>query len=118
MFGEEASESRNKDYKHFRLSHSRHFSRKTNLEDLFYRVMDSSDPIVSNMSMTSRMSRRKRLPLPIEVTQLLLLDGEEQNSDNYDSTTEEVAEENIGFDTVNQLLDSIELFDEETFYNY
>lgn len=51
MFGEEASESRNKDYRHFRFSHSRHFSRKTNLEDLFYRVMDTSDPIVSNMRM-------------------------------------------------------------------
>lgn len=62
------------------------------------------------------MSKRKRLPLPTEVTQLLLIDGEEQDSDN-DSITEEVAEEN-GFDTFNQLLDSTELSDEETFYNY
>ncbi|XP_071579803.1 uncharacterized protein [Temnothorax nylanderi] len=97
MFGEEASESRNKDYRHFRLSHSRHFSRKTNLEDLFYRVMDTSDPIVSSMSMTSRMSKRKRLPLSTEVTQLLLIDAdeEEQDSDNDGSTTEEKKHEEI-----------------------
>lgn len=129
MFGEEASESRNKDYKNFRLNHSRHFSRKTNLEDLFYRVMDSSDPIVSSMSMISRIRKRKRLPLPTEVTQLLLTDkqnsdgikcGSESNDDDDDgedddSIDEEIVEEDIGFGTVNQLLDNIELSDEETF---
>ena len=48
MFGEEASEARNKDYKNFRLFHSRKTSRKDTLRDLFYRVMDTSDPIISS----------------------------------------------------------------------
>lgn len=51
MLGEEASEARNKDYKRYRKDHSRKHSRKTNLEDIFYRVMDTSDPIVSSISL-------------------------------------------------------------------
>jgi len=51
MLGEEASEACNKDYKNFRSRHSRKHNRKVTLKDLFYRVMDSSDPIVSSLSL-------------------------------------------------------------------
>jgi len=53
MLGEEASEARNKDYKNFRLRHSRKRNCYENMEDLFYRVMNTSDPLVSTLSLQS-----------------------------------------------------------------
>lgn len=50
IFGEEASEARNKD----REYHSRKHSLLANIEDIFYRAMDTSDPIISNISLNQR----------------------------------------------------------------
>lgn len=62
MIGEEASECRNKDYKKYRQYHSRKHNRIANLEDIFYRAMDSSDPIISTMSLEKRIQKRRKLP--------------------------------------------------------
>lgn len=70
MLGEDAAESRNKYYKTFRLSHSRKFSRAANLNDVFMRSMDTSDPIISSLSLNSRICKRKRLAIPKEVVDL------------------------------------------------
>lgn len=62
MLGEEASEARNKDYKRYRKDHSRKHNRETNLEDTFYRIMDTSDPVVSSISLEKRIKNKKQLP--------------------------------------------------------
>lgn len=64
MLGEEALEARNKDYKRYRKDHSRKHSRKTNLEDVFYRVMDTSDPTVSTISLRSVLKTRNDCSSP------------------------------------------------------
>ena len=50
-FSEEAAESKNKCYKHNRQFHARKSSRKSNLEDIFNRAMETSVPFISNISL-------------------------------------------------------------------
>lgn len=73
MFAEEASEARNKSYKSFRERNSRKCSRKATMEDIFFRSMDSSDPLIASLSLSSRLQKRKKLPLPSAVIELLAL---------------------------------------------
>lgn len=47
MMSEEVQERRNKSVRKFREHHSRKFSRLTNIEDVFKRLMLTSDPVVS-----------------------------------------------------------------------
>ena len=49
QLSEEAQESRNKDYKRFRLHHSRKCSRYATNEDVFKRLMCTSDPYISSI---------------------------------------------------------------------
>lgn len=76
QLSEEAQESRNKDYKYYRQHHARKYSRIATNEDLFRRLLLSSDPII-----TSFRSRNKTtcLNLPNEVTYLL------SNPDNHNN---------------------------------
>lgn len=46
---ENAHESRNKDYKNFQLHHSRKCSRSATNEDVFNRLLYTSDPFVSRI---------------------------------------------------------------------
>lgn len=93
MLGEEASEARNKDYKNFRLFYSRKTSRKDTLTDLFYRVMDTSDPIISSVSLTSRINKKKVLALPREVLDLLTIPEKEAASSSPADTEIEIVDE-------------------------
>uniref|UniRef100_A0A6P7GWP0 Uncharacterized protein LOC114343837 n=1 Tax=Diabrotica virgifera virgifera TaxID=50390 RepID=A0A6P7GWP0_DIAVI len=77
QLGEEAQEARNKDIKRYRESFSRKFSRQKNMEDVFHRLLISSDPYISNL--------RKLIPkefskYPAEVIHLtsLMLTGKLQ----------------------------------------
>lgn len=70
-FGEEGSEARNKLYKYDRLYHARKTSRQHNLEDMFNRAMDTSDPIISSINLDKRISRQRKLNLPSEVVEML-----------------------------------------------
>lgn len=47
MLSEEVQESRNKSIRKFREHHARKFSRVTNIEDVFKRLLITSDPVVS-----------------------------------------------------------------------
>lgn len=58
MLGEEASEACNKDYKNFRQNHSRKMNRTTTLTDVFYRLMDTSDVIISTINLNSRLHKK------------------------------------------------------------
>lgn len=46
MLSEEAQESRNKSIRKFRENHARKFNRLTNIEDIFKRLMITSDPVI------------------------------------------------------------------------
>jgi len=70
MLAEEAFEARNKYYKNDRLQHSRKISRSATLADVFYRAMDSSDPLVSSINLESRLHNYKCLKFPPEVIHL------------------------------------------------
>lgn len=52
---ENAAESKNRFYKHAREFHARKNTRQNNLEDIFNRVVDSSDPIIPSISLKSRL---------------------------------------------------------------
>lgn len=58
--GENASEARNKLYKHDRRSHARKNSRLNNLSDVFHRAMDSSDPLFSSLQLKERQNHLKK----------------------------------------------------------
>lgn len=57
--GEEGAESRNKVYRYDRVLHARKISRIANLTDVFTRAMDTSDPIISSISLAKRRHERK-----------------------------------------------------------
>lgn len=48
MFSEEALESRNKDFRKYRESFSRKFSREKTMRDVFCRLLILSDPFISS----------------------------------------------------------------------
>lgn len=67
MFSEEAQESRNKSIRKYREHHSRKFNRLVNMEDVFKRLLVSSDPLIS-------LSNRQ----PLNTSELQLPDGAAQ----------------------------------------
>lgn len=69
--GENASEARNKFYKQDRRSHARQNSRINNMLDVFHRSIDSSDPILSSISLKKRSAHLKKKVLPKDVIELL-----------------------------------------------
>ncbi|KMQ83296.1 dna-mediated transposase [Lasius niger] len=106
MLGEEASEARNKNYKRYRECHSRKHSRLANMEDIFYRVMDTSNPIVSNISLNNRLKKQKRLPFSQDIIRLFLIpkiDG------TIHSDSEELLEDCTGFNETISALDEVVL---------
>lgn len=112
--GEEASEARNKDYKNFRLFNSRKISREANINDVFYRIMDTSDPIINAISLQSRLKNKKHIEIPDTVKKLLAVPIETSNYIFDDVDDEEIVEEkNEHNDTLVAELDYIELSDED-----
>ncbi|XP_046403729.1 uncharacterized protein LOC124169231 [Ischnura elegans] len=76
---EEALEARNKDTRTFRMRFSRKHSRKATNEDLFKRLLLTSDPFLSS-TLTSTLRRPKEMPK--DLRDLLILDDvEEEGSD-------------------------------------
>ncbi|XP_046145732.1 uncharacterized protein LOC123989064 [Osmia bicornis bicornis] len=71
--GEEGPEARNKIYKYDRQFHARKDSRNHNLQDIFNRAMETSDPLISSISLRNRIQKRKlkKLNLSAEVLSLL-----------------------------------------------
>jgi hypothetical protein len=72
FFSEEAQESRNKDYKRFRLYHSRKTARKETTRDVLNNLLVSSDPVIS----TLRRDKNHEKQLLPEVYGLLLNDSD------------------------------------------
>ena len=44
---------------------------KKNLEEIFLRALDTSDPIISSINLNGRIQNHLKLPLPSEVISLL-----------------------------------------------
>jgi hypothetical protein len=79
MMSEEAQECRNKDFKYFREHHSRKVSREKSNEDVFHRLLVTSDPLLSSM-------RCQRKPKTIKLTEsmkslLKVIDGKSEYAD-------------------------------------
>lgn len=89
MLGEEASESRNKCYKSDRQHHARKISREANLQDVFYRSMDSTDPIINDISLQSRLKKRNKFWLAKEISDLLEVPEENSRSDSNTNDEDE-----------------------------
>lgn len=91
MLSEEASESRNKDFKNYRQFNTRKISRTKTMEDLLNYLFISSEPIISTLSQNVN-NFRKNITLDKEVIKLLavpiLL-----NCDNHDSSFEDSSED-------------------------
>lgn len=116
MLAEEASESKNKDYRMYRQYHSRKNSRMNNLEDL-NRTMDSTDPIASTMSIESRLRNEKHLNIPKAVQNLLAqvinvsdIDVELESDTEKESSDED---KELSLCKTQNYLDDIELSNEE-----
>ena len=71
MMAEDSAESHNKLYTQERQFHGRKSSREANLTDVFNRAMDSSDPIISSVSLVRRQAKRRRKSLPPAVVNLI-----------------------------------------------
>lgn len=54
MLSEEAQEARNKDYRRYRLNHSRKFSRIATNEDVMNLLLVSSDPFINTIRQTTK----------------------------------------------------------------
>ena len=58
---EEAQEARNKDVRRYREMFTRKFSRQKTVEDLFHRLLISSDPLISSLKYKRRRSNRPQI---------------------------------------------------------
>lgn len=58
QLSEEAQESRNKDFKIYRERFSRKTSRQANLEDVFQRLLVSSDPLITSLRPVEQIRRK------------------------------------------------------------
>jgi hypothetical protein len=71
LMTEESSESKNKFYKRDRLQHARQSSRAANLEDIFHRALEMSDPFFSTIALRKIKSKKNHMMLPDEVMDML-----------------------------------------------
>lgn len=69
MLSEEAQETRNKCIRNFREHHARQFSRVANLEDVFNRLLITSDPVISLM--TKKFDKAREINLPEKAVELI-----------------------------------------------
>ena len=96
MMSEEASESRNKNVRQYRLHHTRKSSRYNTMCDLFRYLLVSSDPLISSSGMYRRRVQGRRKAKPMLPAALALLAepqkipaAEETTSDSDSSSDED-----------------------------
>lgn len=69
ILSEEAQESRNKDYKTYRINYSRKTSRISTNEDILHKLLETSDPYITHLRPEPK---KKHLPLSDEAKELLI----------------------------------------------
>ncbi|CAG9763602.1 unnamed protein product [Ceutorhynchus assimilis] len=94
---EERQEARNKDFKKFRTDFSRKISRKANLQDVFNRLMLTSDPLFFHIYQTfqkSKLSKKtEKEHLPIDLLNIEACIVNDIMAQAYDSSSDEESEE-------------------------
>lgn len=115
---EDASESCNKLYRQNRQFHVRKNSRENNLEDVFNRALDSTDPIVSSFSQRKRQNTRMRKAIPKEVLNLLKPPDTEHFLGESDDTDVTEAELDVVDELPEGIAESLDEFDlpEDPYY--
>ena len=73
QLSEEALESRNKDIRKYRKNYTRKCSREKTNEDIFKRLLLSSDPYISQLTVPNIKTKRD---LPNDIKKLLILEDE------------------------------------------
>lgn len=87
MLSEEGEEARNKHYKRDRIFHARLISRTLNLNDVFCRALETSDPLISSLNVN--ISKKKsRNDLPEEVRAMIFSENDEEVQDNVQDVYE------------------------------
>ena len=76
---EDAQESRNKDIRNYRESFSRKFSRQETMEDVSFRLLVSSDPLISSLQ---KIKSKNEKPFDKELLSLLHFPSYEVNDDS------------------------------------
>lgn len=89
MMSEEALEARNKDFRSYRLNHTRKDSRLHTMEDLLHALLVSSDPFITSKSKSTSKYSKKHIQIDDEVKQLLLNMNDIPGSLNSDSSDSE-----------------------------
>ena len=69
----------------YREMHARKNSRVNTLTDVFNRALDTSDPIISSVSLRTRLSKKHMTSLPVEVIRLLSSPELNLNKATFDS---------------------------------
>lgn len=86
QLSEEAQESRNKDFKIYRERFSRKTSRRNNMEDVFQRLLVSSDPLITSLRPLQIVNRK---PFDAEVRDMILDEHEVTISSQSDYSNED-----------------------------
>lgn len=89
MMSEEALEARNKDFRSYRLNHTRKDSRLHTMEDLLHALLVSSDPFITSKSKSTSKYSKKHIQIDDEVKQLLLNMNDLPGSLNSESSDSE-----------------------------
>jgi len=75
QLSEEAQKARNKDIKRFREDFSRKCSRENTMQDIFNRLMITSDPYISSVRKLPQKSLKSLLPEAIELLESSIVPG-------------------------------------------
>lgn len=92
VMSEEAAESRHKFFKKDREIHSRKIGPKETMFDIYTRALGTSDPILSSFSLNARLKRKRRLDLPEQVREMLLVPEEPLAPDSTTSSSDDEEE--------------------------
>ena len=93
---EETGEGNNKFSQKFREDHARKDNRVHTMTDVFHRLCEAGDVLVSSISAAERDKRRKMKNLPPEVISFLEAPKVDTSSDDLLSEDDEETEENEG----------------------
>lgn len=80
QLSEEAIEARHKEFRRYRLQHTRKTNRKATNEDVLHHLLITSDPVISNLRCNVKKSKEKKLFR--EVWELFLEKEENSDKDN------------------------------------
>lgn len=91
QLSEEAQEARNKDIRNYRQFFTRKASRRLNVEDLFCRLMLSSDPVISSRRLLQKKTTKNLSRDVMEDLESLFVSCEENTEDESSESNEETS---------------------------